>query len=360
MINWVKPHIPLKLLILTLFLALGGVYLVQVTQIQVQYSHYDDQLQAAKTMEQALQALKSERINLGLVINKELDPNETGIVGDTLTLITSSQGNLEAKRTSTSPAFAALMVRLFKEAGLEKGDAVAIGASGSFPALTLASLAACQALELKPLLIYSVGSSMYGANLPEFTLIEMLEVWRSQEILPYELLAISLGGDNDRGEGMFFDESQELMLEIAERAEVPFIFAENTAISIQERQRIYLAANNQELPAIFVNIGGATPNYGSTNASLNLSNGLVVKSKIKTQDPERGLIFEYLEQGIPVIHLLNIRDLALKSGIAIDPIPFPVLGSEEVYFETQFNQYLIWLTIFVVVLVLGFARRSSR
>jgi len=84
-------------------------------------------------------------------------------------------GNLEAKRTSTNPAFAALLVKYFKEANLKKGDVIAIGASGSFPTLIVAVLSAARVLELEPLIIYSVGSSEYGANLPEFTFVEMLD-----------------------------------------------------------------------------------------------------------------------------------------------------------------------------------------
>lgn len=348
MINWVKPTSPRKLLIVALCLALAGVYLVESTVVKVKHPHFPEQVAAAKLMQEALDVLKQTRQELGIPINKELDPNETGIIGETFTAITSSQGNLEAKRTSTNPAFAALLVRLFHEAGLEKGDAVAIGASGSFPGLILATLAACEALELQPLVVYSVGSSMYGANLPEFTFIHMLAYLREQGILPYELLAVSLGGDNDRGEGMFFPESQDLMLEIAQSAGLPIIFAENTGASIAHRLELYKKANHDQPPSCFVNVGGATPNYGNTNASLNFPNGLVLSSSIRTADPERGLIFEYLEQGVPVIHLLNIRDLALKSGITIDPVPFPPIGTEDVYFQTQHNKYLIWI-IFALV-----------
>ena len=212
-------------------------------------------------------------------------------------------------------------------------------------------------MELQPLLIYSVGSSMYGANLPEFTFQEMLEALQKQQLLPYEILAVSLGGDNDRGEGMYFPDSQEIMLDIANSTGAPLIFAENNEASIQKRLAIYLGSNSGLPPDCFVNIGGASPNHGNTNASLKFPNGLVTNLPINTKDPERGLILEYLEQGVPVIHLLNIRDLALKWDIPIDPVPFPPIGSEGVYYETKKNTWLIWASVGAILATLALGKR---
>ena len=55
--------------------------------------------------------------------------------------------------------FAALLVRYFEEAGLEKGDTVAVGTSGSFPGLFIATLCAATEMELDTKVIASFGSS---------------------------------------------------------------------------------------------------------------------------------------------------------------------------------------------------------
>ena len=358
--HWVKPAIPRRYAMLACVLAMVGLFLVQTTATKEKHPYYKQQVLAAQTMGESLAVLREARVEKGLPIDRELDPNLTGIIGDEFSVITTSIGNLEAKRTSTSPSFAALMVRLFHEAGLEPGASVAIGASGSFPGLILSTLAACEAMELEPLLFYSVGASMYGANIPEFTLIAMLQALREQNILPYDILAVSLGSDNDRGDGMFFPESQEIMMAIATSTQAHLIFAENNSESIKERLELYLAHNNQRLPDLFVNIGGASPNMGNTNASLQFPSGLVEAMRLTTDSPERGLIFEYLDLGVPVIHLLNIRDLALKSGIALDPIPFPAIGAEDVYYITRHNAWLIWGTVVAVfaTLVLGKKKQS--
>lgn len=358
--HWVKPTIPRKFAVLACLLALVGLTLVQSTATKEKHPLYERQVLAAQIMEQSLDIIKAAKLERGLPIDRELDPNETGIIGQEFTMITTSIGNLEAKRTSTSPSFAALLVRLFYEAGLEPGASVAIGASGSFPGLIVATLAACEAMDLEPLLFYSVGASMYGANIPEFTFIDMLDALHGRDMLPYEILAVSLGSDNDRGDGMFFPDSQETMMEIARSTGAPFIFAENNAQSIKERLALYSEYSNQCLPDLFVNIGGASPNMGNTNASLQIPPGLVTKLPVQTDDPQRGLILEYLELGVPVIHLLNIRDLALKSGILIDPMPLPIIGSEDVYYVTKHNKWLIWGSVMIVLGILVLARKQGR
>ena len=66
--------------------------------------------------------------------------------------------------------------------------------------------------------------------------------------------------------------------------------------------------------------------------------------------PERGLLFDFLAAGIPVIHLLNIRDLALKNGIPLDPIPFPRIGQSEVYYQYRIQK---WITLFTILVAIG-------
>lgn len=76
-------------------------------------------------------------------------------------------GNLEAKRTSTNPNAAALVVHLLYQAGVRPGDRIAVNCSGSFPALILSVLCAMDAMELDGTVFCSVGASTYGADLEE-------------------------------------------------------------------------------------------------------------------------------------------------------------------------------------------------
>ena len=292
---------------------------------------YDRQVQAARLMARSLESIKRLRLSKGLTIDPELDPNGTGIVGDEFSSLTTSVGDVEAKRTAANPAFAALLVRLFDEAGLSRGDVVAVGGSGSFPALVLAAMCAARAVELQPVVVYSVGASMYGANIPGFTFADMLDTVRADGVLPYRLAAVSPGGRGDGGGGVLFDENGTTLLDETRRLGLPIVNGESLAARIRSRLRIFENAAGGRPIRCFVNVGGASANFGVGEESLKLPNGLIRKAPPIPASPTRGLAFEFLARGIPVIHLLHVKGLARDNGLPFDPVPFPAVGSGEVY-----------------------------
>jgi poly-gamma-glutamate system protein len=289
------------------------------------------QLEAARLMARSLERIKALRLARELPIDRTLDPNETGIIGEEFTPLTTSLGDVEAKRTSANPAFAAAMVKYFHEAGLGRGDDVAVGASGSFPALLLATLCATRVLGLQPIVIYSIGASMYGANLPGFTFVDMLDGLRASGLLPYHLAAVSAGGSDDRGAGVLFDEDGAALLAETRRSGLPIIDAGSLADSIRQRLRLYDTACGGKPIRCFVNIGGASANFGDTPASLALPNGLVLKGADVPRGPTRGLVYEFASRGVPVVHLLFVRGLARDNHLPFDPIPLPPVGQGGVY-----------------------------
>ena len=353
--NWIKGKLSLIYLFWAVVILLAGLLLIEQTKITAKTPYYDEQIQAAELMKSSLEAIKEERLKRAIPLDVGLDPNQTGIIGEEYTELTTTLGNLEAKRTSSNPAFAALLVKYFKEANLKKGDVIAIGASGSFPTLIVATLSATRVLELEPLLIYSIGSSEYGANIPEFTFVEMLNILNKKNILPYSLLAISMGGYLDQAKGMFFPDSREIIEKIAKESGALFINTENIEENIKQRMQLYKKTAGERPIKAFVNIGGATPNYGNTNASITYPNGLVIDGPKIPDHPERGLIFEYQNLGVPIIHLINIRDLAIKNGLPIDPVPSPQIGEGGVYRQIVYSKPIIILVIVIEFLYLFWA-----
>jgi poly-gamma-glutamate system protein len=280
---------------------------------------------AARLMARGLASITRHRLERGLSIDRTLDPNGTGIVGEEFTPLTTSLGDVAAKRTAANPAFAAAVARYFSDAGLVKGDVVAIGASGSFPAFILATLCAAHALDLEPLAVYSIGSSMYGANLPGFTFADMLDGLRADGILPYRFIAVAPGGERDSGKGVLFDEEGTTLLDEARRIRLPLIGGGDLARGIQQRLDVFEAAASGRSIRAFVNIGGASANYGGTEASLLVPNGLVRRLAPIPPGPTRGLVFEFAARGIPVVHLLYVKGLAAANHLPYDPVPFPPL-----------------------------------
>jgi len=353
--NWVKGKLSLIHLSWAIAILFVGLFLVEQTKSVQPTSYYTEQIQAARLMKICLETIKEARLKRNIPLDIELDLNQTGIIGKEYTQLTTTLGNLSAKRTSTNPAFAALLVKYFKEANSKKGDVIAIGASGSFPALIVATLSATRVLELEPLLIYSIGSSEYGANIPEFTFVQMLDSLNKENILPYPLLAVSMGGYLDQAQGMFYPDSRDTAKKIALASGVFLINVDSIEENIQQRMQLYKKTAGGRPIKAFVNIGGATPNYGNTTASITYPNGLVINGPKIPDHPERGLIFEYQNLGVPIVNLLNIRDLAIKNGLPIDPIPLPEIGEGGIYRQKSYNKAIIFLVIGMEFLYLFWA-----
>lgn len=357
--NWVKSNISIKYLVILLIIITTGFFLVEFTKKKVANDYYDIQIEAANIMAKSLELIRQERESRGITISENTDPNKTGIIGEEYTRLTTTLGNLSAKRTSANPDFAALMVKYFKQAGLISGDVIAIGSSGSFPGLILATLSACKATRVKPLLIYSIGASEYGATISNFTFIDMLEILNKNDIIPYQLLAVSMGGNNDQAEAMLFPDSQKVIRDIAKSSDVFFIDTDNLVDNINKRKELYEASAGSKPISMFVNIGGASANYGNTTASITYPNGLIMNGPKIPDNPERGLIFEYQSLNIPVVHLLNIRDLALKNGIPVDPTPLPEIGQSQVFFELRYQKWIIVITVIIWIMFLVLARNIN-
>lgn len=70
-----------------------------------------------------------------------------------------------------------------------------------------------------------------------------------------------------------------------------------------------------------------------------------------------GLIPFYLEQGVPVIHLLNMKSLLPAYGLPFDPSPMPKAGEGEIYMEWRYNKVLAFSLLAACAVVFSFAAR---
>lgn len=291
--------------------------------------YYNDMITAAKTMHEALIEVKKYRHDLGIPIDKVNDPNQTGLIGVSFSEITTTNGNLEAKRTTINPNFAALLVLLLSEAGVRKGDTIAIGASSSFPALVIATLSAAKAMNLKPVIISSLGSSMWGANIPELTWLDIYYDLYNKRVFPYKINAASLGGDFDIGLELK-KEGRQLLLKKIKKYQIPLIYEKDLQLNVKQRLKVYDEYSKKARISVFVNIGGASANIGANLMALDLKPGINYIHKFPPSS-ESGVIFEMGKRNIPVIHLLNVKGFTLKYGLPWDPIPLPQIGQGKIY-----------------------------
>lgn len=316
---------------------------------------------AALRLQRAEQAIAQARREDGIPPDPESDPFSTGMIGLPSSPLTTTSGDIVAKRTSTHLAFAALTVRWFQELGLHPGDRIAIGASGSFPALLLAVLSACAETGIEPVVIASLGASSYGANIPGFTNAEMLELLYRQSLLPFRAAALSPGGEGDRGISAYFSlepraDLHEYALALASRLGVPCIDEPDAAANRAQRLAIY----SQGAPIrLFVNIGGADPNFGNDAVSLRIKPGLVMPSAY-AEKAAGGLLGYFLGRGIPALHLLDIKSLALAYGIPVDGNPWGEIPPQILYFFRMPRWPLLaGVVLSACILVTGWRRKRA-
>jgi len=281
--------------------------------------------EAAERTERALRVVARFREASGMRPDTSIDPNGTGLVGPELDELMTSLGQLEAKRTTANPNLAALLVHLLAQAGVKAGDTVAIGSSGSFPALLVASVNAAEAMGAQPAVILSLGASSFGSTSPGFNLLHLYQVLLAEGIFRTAPKAVSLGGERDAGLDYDPELRRRLMRQVADDG-LALIRETDLRENVQQRILVYEAAAGDSRIAAFVNVGGAFANLGTSPRILELQPGL---NRRVTLPPGnlRGMVFEMAARGVPVLHLLFIRGLAEKYDLPWDPVPLPTAGA---------------------------------
>jgi hypothetical protein len=66
------------------------------------------------------------------------------------------------------------------------------------------------------------------------------------------------------------------------------------------------------------------------------------------------------EKGIPLIHLLDVRNLALKSGLPLDPIPLPEIGKGDIYYQIKYSKTIIMVVLGIIIFLLIFLNKNNR
>ncbi len=328
----IQRHLMLGLMLALLLLTAGGTPLVRARDDgpDQRTTCYERQIAAAQWTKICLDSIKELRLAKGIPIDPRLDPNETGIVGKTFSEITTCVGALTAKRTATNPNFAALFVRYFTDLGLRQGDVVAIGATASYPGLIVAALAAARELGLEPILVHSLGSSQYGANIPALTFVDMLEHLNEEGLLPYRLAAVTLEIDGDNGGVGLLNRDPASFRQIIARAEVPALQPASCAESIRRCREIYERCAAGRPIRCFVNLGAGRPFVGELAIIGGLPEGLTVHAQIPQNRRGHALMLDYAARGIPVISLINVKRIA-EETVGVDPIPMPPIGAGPVY-----------------------------
>lgn len=339
---WRPQQVSLRVLAMLTFVAVCSFAAIETFKVREQQPYYREKMRAAQTALEAMRAVRAERLRRGIPIDVETDPADSGLIGELLSPVTTNIGHTGAKQTSVNPNFAAVMVHLLKRANVGEGDTVAIGMSGSFPAMNIAVLAAVEALHLRPIIIASIGSSQWGANHPDFMWTDMEKLLSDGNILPYRSAAVSPGGVDDRALGLSKAGKQMLRAAI-ERTEVPVLEPKGYTDGIEQRMALYRQqAGDAEIRA-YVNVGGGTTSVGTRVGKEMFKPGL-------NTDPPRGpaidsVMSRFAQSGVPVIHLIKIDALAQRHGLPLQPQAMQPVGQGKVFVKVVYNRWLAGATL---------------
>lgn len=117
-----------------------------------------------------------------------------------------------------------------------------------------------------------------------------------------------------------------------------------------------IANRATEILDCFVNVGGASVNSGTSAYTLDFPNGLVVDPPRIPTTPNRGLMYEYVARGVPVVNMLNVRQMAADNGLPYDPVPLTQPGEGGVYFDIVYPTWIAALAAILMLVVLAFGR----
>lgn len=350
-VYWRPRGISRTVLGLIAAVSVAGLVAVERLQMKTEQPYYAEKVEAARLALEAIERLRAERLQRTPDVDETVDPAGSGLIGSAMSPVTSDPGILSAKQTSINPNFAAIVVEWLKDAGVNQGDTVAVGASGSFPALNVCVYAAIETLKLKPIIISSVAASQWGANLPDFLWIDMEKVLQEYQVFDFGTVAASVGGIEDKGLGMD-PQGRKLLADAIERNGLQKITPKSFTDSIDRRMAIYTQNANGGRIKAYVNVGGGTISVGTSigkrmfEPGLNrrLPAGATLSSMVDS------VMTRFSRQGVPVIHITQIEKLATHYGLPIQPNKMPEVGEGRVFYREQYNP---WLAVAVLLSILA-------
>lgn len=318
-------------------LAVVALVASETTRWGIPKEDYDAKFAAAHRAQEAFDVVRRERLRRGPPISPVADPAGSGLIGLQGSPVTTSAGSLSAKQTSANPNFAAVIVEYLQRVGVRKDDTVAVGFSGSFPALNIAVLSALHALEVDPVAITSTGASNWGANVPGFLWPDMERLLALEGLFNTVSIAASLGGIEDSAIGLP-PEGRRLLEEAVDRNDLLRLPEESFVEAVARRMELYDEAADERRIVAYVNVGGGAVSMGGKHGKAVYGPGL---NRPAGKAPVDSVIGRFLDRGVPVVHLTQIESIAEEHGLPITPTEPPRPGEGAVFQRGEPSRILV-------------------
>ncbi|QEO57191.1 poly-gamma-glutamate system protein [Francisella marina] len=376
------------ILFLSIFMIIS-LYIVEKNLV-VETKGYTQKLQAAELTEKAFNLTQRYFMSKGYLCRTMGDVSCTGLIGLSMTEITTDSGDLYAKRSSVNPNMAAIFVSWLSQLNLKEGDTVALQETGSYPALDIAMLSAIKTLKLKPLIIFSAGASQFGANRPGFTWPDIYKNLVEKGVFDYDVIGITLGGSHDNGYGMTPGAILKLN-DAIKRNDFKVInipYKDSTNTSVAKRLKMYKEAAGENSIKAYVNVGGNMASIGLKQPKVKVEDSdkkskKDKKATTKSSDeqilklhsfptgvttklpPEYSTVnsvaVNFLKDDIPVVNVRDINSSIIKTyGMTYNPTNVVPPGQGAVFSQKKYNTTLAAALLIIDIALIAFMAFISR
>jgi hypothetical protein len=394
-VYWRPRAVSRPALILIALIAAAGLVMVERWKVETPQPYLEEKRAATVLAQQAFDVVKAARLDIE-PIDKTIDPTESGLIGVPMSPVTTVIGDVSAKQTSVNPNFAAVLVEMLREAGVQEGDVVAVGMSGSFPALNICTYAACETLGVKPLVISSASASQWGANVPALLWPDMERLLRNKGRLVPDIgsdgkqkvddngkpllkdaglfditsIACSIGGHQDRGLGLNEDGLRIVRTSIERNGLQPFRLEQAKPVTeatladmeadfvanVNERMALYKEKAEGKPIKAYINVGGGMISTGKSIGKLMFLPGLNLRPPRHVREID-GVMPRFAQDNVPIIHVVHIAALANRYALPLEPTEAPSIGEGGVFMGIDYSKPLVIGTlVFILMCLYGFIR----
>lgn len=336
--------------LITSFAAIGLLQKAKYSE-KKEYRLLSLKLRAAQLAKLAFDHISKVRQEIPLHSN-DTPWNSTGLIGFRESPITTDRGYLRAKIATLNPNFASLIVQWLDQLNVRPGDHVAVGISGSLPALNICVYSAMCAMRVNPLIIASVGSSNWGANDPNFTWLEMEKSLSDSGILPIRSQMVSIGGNKDRGDNMTPDGVQMVRQKIQDLG-LNFLKCDTTPESVDRRMAFYEEHSEGKPLRVYINVGGGVASVSRREKGF-LQPGINFVAAVAEKKMSDSVMQRLGMANIPMIHLVMVRDLAEKYQLELpENGQIPEVGKGAIFNKSNSGLGRFWSVAILTGLVVG-------
>jgi len=320
---------------------------------------FDIKKKTVELMEVSIETLRSE------VIKRKINSGEDSIsfgsflLGPEKSVIQTTSGSLISKQSVLNPDFGAMIVEMFIELEIEKGDQVAVSYTGSYPGANLAVLSALEAMDVSAVIISSCGSSEYGATHPEFTWIDMERHLIENKVFSNTSSMASIGGGFDLGTQLG-TRGKKVCESSIYNNKIDLLNIDNASENIKKRMNHFTSVKGDL--SLFINVGGGVYSIGDSILRSSTPAGIIYPGDFPSNSDET-VIGTFLDMGIPVLNINHINILSEWYELPYPPKQNYHYGAGSLFYsQKQYNPMVILVAFFIstgTVLTVGIISHSE-